>query len=828
MTERWDALRHDLGYALRQLRNAPGFTAAVAASFALGIGANATMFGIVDRLLLRAPAHIAAPERVVSIGEWRHFHFGGEAYRNTSFSYPAYRDYRDHVSAFAQVGAATWPADASLGRGERAQKIRVMLVSASYLALTGARPAIGRFFSRDEDREPDGIPVAVASYGFWQRSLGGERDVIGRTLDIGRRRYTIIGVAPTEFTGLQRAPVDVFLPITAADGLRFGGDDWLTLRGSMWLSVFGRLAPGATVAHAEAQGTAVVRGMEAARTDGQPPDTAASVSLQSILPGSDGEASAEARIAKLLASVSLLVLLIACANVANLLVARAVQRRREIAVRLALGAGRSRLVAQLVTEGVLLALLGGAAALLLVRWGGALIRTVLLSGYTWEGAGIDARMLGFTAAVAIGAGLLAAIVPALQASAPNVTRALRDGSRQGSVQRTRTRSALLLVQAALAVILLVGTGLFVRSFQNINAVGLGMETNRVLVATVDLPGAGFKPTDIDVIHRDLAERAQRSAGIASASVAAALPFRSSYATMLKIPGRDSLPQVKDGGPYVNAVTPEFFRTLGIRILRGRGFTGEDRASRARVMVVSESMARLFWPGKDPIGQCVLFDADSLPCMRIVGIAENTHRQGIVEDTDVLQYYVQLEHAPAFMKERVLFVRPADGEPEHWVEPVRRTLQSTAANLPYTDVRPMRALLASHVRPWRLGATVFGIFGGVALLLTALGLYSVISYAVAYRRHEMGVRVALGATGMDILALTLSSGLRVAATGVVLGVAIALWAGRYVESLLFEVSPHDPLIVLLVAGVLLGVAAIASLLPAVRAAKVDPLTALRAD
>jgi putative ABC transport system permease protein len=821
LLDRIDGARQDLGYALRQLRRSPGFTVAVVASLALGIGANATMFGIIDRVLLHPIAGVVDPARVVSIGEIGQF--AGEAYRNTTLSYPAYTDYRDHVSAFVAVGAAESPRDASLGRGEGARQVQVMFVTPSYLTLTGAQPALGRFFTRDEDRLPSGTDVVVLAHGFWQRELGASPDVLGKALDIAAHRFVIVGVAPRDFTGLQYGPVDVFIPLSAGAAIEFGHQAWATDREDYWLQIYGRLAPRASAVAAETQATAVLHAT-AVRRD----DSTAKVALQSVAPGAGGASDPDIRVAKLLAGVSVLVLLIACCNVANLLVCRAVQRRREIAVRLALGIGRARLVRQLLAESLILGALGGAVALVVVRWGGALMRRLLLGNWAWEGSSVDGRVLAFTAVVAILVGAGVGLLPALQASAPELSRVLKEGVREGFGRRARTRSALLLAQATFAVVLLVGAGLFVRSLVNIDRVQLGMDTGRVLVGTMDLGQSGYTQPQVEALYARMEAQVRRLGAVGDASVGVALPFSSSFAAEFRIPGVDSLPRVNDGGPYVNAVDAGYFRTLGIRILRGRGFTAEDSATHARVMVVSQTMARLLWPGTNPIGQCVTFDADSLPCTQIVGIATDAHRDQLVQRGDVLQYYVRLEYAPAFMTPRVLFVRPVAGDPSAWVAPVQRAMESVAPGLPYADVRSMQSLLEPQMRPWKLGAAMFAIFGAVALMLAAVGLYAVIAYGVAQRTHEVGVRVALGAQRWDVVALVVGQAVRITVAGLALGLALASAGVRWIAPLLYGVSGHDPLTLGIVCAVLLGVALAASALPARRAAAVDPNRALRTE
>ena len=821
MIERLDALREDIRYSFRQMRNAPAFTAAIIASFTLGIGANATMFGIIDQLLLRPPAHVVAPDQVYRIGEMRHF--GSDEYWTTGLSYPEYKDYRDHVADLAIVATATGAQSFDVGRGEHARQVRGLLVSASYFPLTGARPAIGRFFLPEEDREPDGVPVVVIGYNFWQREFDGESRALGSKLQIGQRWYTIVGAAPEGFTGLDKASVDVFMPITAAEGLRFAGANWSTSRGSFWLSAYARLRTGVPRARAEAQATALRRHIPMG--DGSSPDTTLRTSLRSITSATDDVGAA--RVPKLLVGVSALVLLIACANVASLLVARALRRRREIAVRLALGVARARLIRQLVTEAVILATIGGLGALLVVKWGGEIVRRTLLGAYG-DNAAVDGHVLAYTAAITIATGLLAGVVPAVGATATDLAHTLHESSRAGSPRRSRTRNALLILQTALAVILLIGTGLFVRSLHNVNAIELGMETNHVLVATINLRAAGFADAERQSLFASMLERVRHIPGVVDAAVGAALPFTSSYAVYLEIPGIDTIPSVKDGGPYVNAVTPEYFHTVGTRILRGRGFTAADAASHARVMVVSESMARIIWRGRDPIGQCVKFDSDSLLCTTVVGIAQSTHRTGVIEQSEVLQYYVQLQHAPEMMRDRIVLVRPIDDRPERWIEPVRRALQTAAPNLPFADVRPMQTLYAWQLQPWHLGATMFGLFGALALVLTTIGLYSVVAYAVAQRTHELGVRIALGATGPRIAGMIVRHAAILCALGLAIGVAIAGIAGRFIESLLYKTSPYDPLTFALVVLLLVGVSVIASLVPARRAAGVDPTVALRAE
>ncbi|AHG93431.1 permease (plasmid) [Gemmatirosa kalamazoonensis] len=826
----------DLRYALRQLRRTPGFAGAVIATFALGIGANATVFGLVDRLLLRMPAHVAAPERVYQLASRMVWH--ADTNMQTTFPYATFAAFRDRLAGpgrdVQRVAAVSYGVDEMpIGRGERARSARGSLVSAGYFALLGVQPALGRFFREDEDVPPVGAPVVVVSEGFWRRALGADPAAIGRELEIGQRRYAIVGVAPRGFTGVNLGSVDLWLPIASAEGLRFGGADWATTRQSTWLRVFVRLAPGATPERVGARATPV-------NLDAGEPRMArlggaiVPVPLLAALHGTSAGASATAelltgRVAALLGAVSGLVLLIACANVANLLLARALRRRGEIAVRLALGTRTSRLVRQLLAESVLLSLVGGAVALLLATWGASALRALLFGDLAWDDAPVDGRVLAFTAAATVITGLLAGIVPALQASRPALAATLVGGSGRGGVgvQRSRSRTALLALQAALAVVLLVGTGLFVRSLRNLYDLRLGMEPARTLLATMDLESLGMPPRDVDALYRRMEERVRALPGVQSAAVAWTVPGRGSWGDRAVVPGRDSVPLPPGGGTYVNAVRPGFFRAMGTHILRGRDFTDADDASSALVAIVNESLARRAWPGQDPIGKCLKLGSDTMPCRVVVGVSENSRRQDWIEE-EILHVHLPLSQALRGMTGRVLVVRPAAGDPRAVAGAVRHAMQTAAPALPYADVRPLDTVFASELRPWRLGAALFGAFGVLAVLLAGVGLHGVLAFSVGQRTRELGVRMALGARRTVVVRSVVRQGLALAGLGGVAGLALALGAAHLVEPLLFRVPALDPGVFAGVAVVLLVVATAATLLPAWRATRVDPAVVLREE
>jgi putative ABC transport system permease protein len=547
----------------------------------------------------------------------------------------------------------------------------------------------------------------------------------------------------------------------------------------------------------------------------------------SVLPREARAGDVSARVAALLGGVSLLVLLIACANVANLQLARGIARRREIAIRVALGVSRGRLVMQLLSESVVLALAGGAAALFVAYWGSGFVRRVLFGSSDLAGASVlDGRTLAYTVVASIVVGVLSGLLPAVAAGRSNVTSELKDGARAAGSQRARARTALLVVQTMLSVMLLVGTGLFVRSLRRIDALPIGLDPSRALVANVQTDGMQYTDRDVATLYERLLETAQSSPGVTFAALASSLPFYTSWAVRVRVPGRDSLPRVRDGGPYINEVTPDYFATMGTRLIEGRGFTTADHAMAHRVVVVNESLARLWWPRERAIGKCMQIGGDTMPCAEIVGIAENSRRQALVEDASLL-YFIPLAQSVQQGSSRVLLVRPR-GNVSAAIEPLRRILQTAAPNLPYVRLRPLEEYVSPQKRSWRLGATMFAVFGGLALVLAAVGLYSVLAYDVAQRTREFGVRVALGARGADVMGMVLARGLKTALVGGVAGGAVALLASRWVGPLLFQTSPRDPGVYGFVLCVVTAVALIAALLPAWRALRVDPIVALRAE
>ena len=824
----FDTLRNDLKYAVRGLRTKPGFAVAVIATLALGIGANAAMFGIVDRLLFRPPALMKDPATAHRIYTYQTFR--GKERINNGGQYARYTDYVKWTHAFSEVAAYT-QRDLAVGIGDAAREMHIGAVSANFFSFFDAPTVIGRYFTAAEDQPPAGNPVAVLSYAMWQTQYGGRRDVLGSPIQIGPTIYSIIGVSAPGFVGLwPDKPPAAFVPITsyaATSGINAKNRNWWETYSWSWMSVMVRRKPGVTEAAASADLTnAFLQSIEAQRIEqkGTPPNTIMRprAAIGSILFERGPNASSVAKVATWVGGVSVIVLLIACANVANLLLARALKRRREIALRIALGVSRGRLLAQLLTESMLLAILGGGAGLLIAHWGGTALRATLLDKSEAASGLRDPRTVLFTAGAALVVGVLTGLAPIFQAGRANLTGDLKAGTREGTYHRSKARIGLLVLQATLSVLLLVGAGLFVRSLRNVQNTRLGYDVDPVMIVNLNMRGVKLDSTATITLRQRLLETAKTIPSVENASLQITMPFWSSWSMGLYVAGIDTVSRL--GQFDLNAVSPEYFATIGTRIIRGRGITAQDLPNAPKVAVVSDAMGKVLWPGRDPIGQCMKVQADTLPCTYVVGIAENIKEQSLAADSG---YYYYLSAAQFNPNVGGLFVRVRGDAAKH-KEAVRRELQKLMPGASYVTISPISEILGSQTRSWHLGATMFVAFGILALVLAAVGLYSVIAYNVAQRTHELGVRRALGAQSGHVVRLVVTDGLRLAAVGVAIGVAVALWAGKFVKPLLFNVSPTDPLVYMLVALTLVTVALAASWIPALRASRVDASVALRSD
>lgn len=819
-------LGQDLRYAVRGLRNSPGFTVAVVGTLALGIGANAAMFGIVDRLLFRTPAFLDAPSRVHRVYlETQH---RGQSITNSSIPYTRYLDFQRWTSSLERIGAV-FSVRLAVGTGEDAREMPVLAMSASVWDFFDGPPVLGRYFRAAEDVPPEGAPVAVLSHGLWQSRYGGRPDLLETQLQIGALSYTIIGVAPPGFDGPHDGtPPALFIPITSYAGTTADRTGYYQGYNWDWMELLVRRKPGISAQAAAAELTgAFERSYEAARTR-SPTMTSIEIArpravLAPIQPERGPNQSAVSKVARWVSGVALIVLIIACANVANLLLARAAGRRREIGLRLALGVSRARLASQLLTESLLLAALGGLAGFGVARLGGTVLARLFLPDLGGASSVTDWRTVGFASLATLLAGLATGLAPILQTRQAGVADALTLGARSGTYRRSRTRDALLVTQGALSVVLLVGAGLFLRSLDHVRSLRLGYDVDQVMFVNARLRGVSLD----DAQGADLKRRLHQVAltaipEVTNAALTASVPFWMGRSRSLFVEGVDSVERL--GRFSLNAVSPEYFATMGTRLLRGRGISREDRADAPYVMVVSEQMAAALWPGQDPIGRCVRVRFETEPCTTVIGVAEDIKESQISSDAE-RQYYLSAEQFGP--QQTSLFVRVGGKATDH-LEAVRARLQQEMPGASYVTVMPFRDIVGPQLRSWELGATMFLVFGGLAVLLAGIGLYSVIAYHVVQRRRELGVRIALGASTGRMLRLVVSEGVRFAALGVAIGAVMALAAGRWVGPLLFEQSPRDPVVFGGVALLLLAVAAAASAIPAHRATRLDPNTVLRAE
>jgi putative ABC transport system permease protein len=822
-----DDLRRDFRYALRGIARGPAFAAAVILTLGLGIGANAAMFGVVDRLLFRPYPLMHEPGEVhrlyLTSGN------GREDYTSSYLEYTRYLDLRRWTTAFSELAAVT-SRTLAIGEGLETKEHEVGIVSAQFFSFFDAPPAIGRYFTADEDQTPTGANVAVLSHDYWQREFGGE-DVRGRVLRIGNMTVEVIGVAPRGFVGIHESkPPSAFIPITTYAAAQRNGKTYYLNYNWSWFEVMARRKPGLTVEQASADlGQAHARSYEAelVLSPGITPIAIAKPAgiAAPMRPGAGPEPSLQARTAVWVSGVALVVLLIACANVANLYLSRALRRQRETAVRVALGVDRGRLARQVLTEGLVLATLGAIAGLFVAQWGGSGIRALLVdSGAARLGSEVltDSRTLVVSGVVALLTGLLTACVPALLAGRTDIAAALKAGAREGAFQRSRARTTLLLAQFALSFVLLVGAGLFVRSLQRVEGMRVGLDHDRLIMVAPSMRGIRLEEDAEVRLTRTLVEAAQAYPGVEAAAAVSSIPFWSTSSTSLFVPGIDSVRKL--GRFTYQVATVDYFRTTGTRILRGRALDETDRQGSPPAVVVSERMAAKLWPGRDPLGACLKVGADTMPCSTVVGIAENITQQSLTEEEH--QYYLPAEQTTRD-RPYVIYAR-FTGDPVAQQEGLRRALQAHMPGESYVTTTPLSKMFRDQQGSWRLGATMFVAFGLLALVVAGIGLYGVIGYTVTQRLHEMGVRIALGAQGTDIMRLVVGQSMRFAVVGIGIGVLLAIGAARWIEPLLFQQAARDPVIYVAVAAVLLFVTLVASAAPAWRAIKADPATALRSE
>lgn len=813
-------LFQDLRYGARILFKQPGFTLIAVLTLALGIGANTTMFNMVDALWLKPLPGVLAQNELLQVGQTHK----GQGFSSVSF--PDYRDYAAQNKSFAGLAAES-EQQFHLGTDNAAERIKGALVTGNYFDVLGVKAAQGRLLQPAEAEVEGANAIAVISERLWRKQFNAATNVVGQTISLNSHPYTIIGVAAA-FRGVGRLDEDsdVWIPITM---WRHGnpwmvqvGADWLNSRSSDFATVIGRLKSGATVAQAQADLNAI-----AARLAQAYPKTNAQRGAR-VVTGVGMEPETSAEIGQFIGiqfGIVAIVLLIACANLTGLLLARTSARQKELGVRLALGAGRWRIVRQMLTESMLLALLGSMAALVVALW----LTDAVRAGLPDEQRDMQAnlafalnwRVVGFTLGVSLLTALLFGFAPALQASKLNLLSLLKDSSGAfGAGQRARLRNALVVAQIAMSLMLLVSAGLCVRTLRNAQAVNVGFTTHNVLTARLDLGRQNYSETQVRLFYRQLLERLNTVPGVAAASLALSVPLEgSSYGNNIET---ETLPNFNI---RYNVVTPAYFDTLGIPLLSGRGVTEQDGAQAPRVAVINETFARRVWPNENPLGKIFKWKkGGGDEEVEVIGVVRNAKGNSLFADTPVMAYFPLAQQYHNVM---TLHLR-ATMQPAALIAAVQREIRALDAKLPLTYVKTLDQYRRDAMFEKRLQAALISGFGLLALALASLGLYGILSFSVSQRTREIGLRMALGAQRQEVLRLILGQGLKLVALGLVLGQAGAFGVTRLLKALLFGVSATDPLTFVVVPLVLLAIALLACWLPARRAAKVDPMIALRCD
>lgn len=817
------ALLQDIQYALRLLRRSPGFTAVALLSLALGIGANTAIFSVINTLLLR-PMPVDDAKSLVAVYQTDERNPG-----NIPVSHLNFKDLKTGNDVFTDLAAVTFGQVNRIGADGKADQLQLQLVTGNYFDLIGAHFTMGRGFRADEDQALDANPVAVLSYPFWQARMGADPAIVGKTITLNRLPFTIVGVAPKGFTGTFPIAPSLWVPLMM-HGVVQPGFDWYEQRRGLFLFPFGRLKPGRTVADASANLKTIMGRLE---HDFPNDNKGRSVAVMPVLqsrvdPNGQGQIYVAAA---LLLGIVGIVLLIACANLANLLLARASRRRREIAVRLAIGADRARLVRQLLTESVVLAVLGAACGLVMAQW---LIGVIGSSSLPLPlpvddlGLGLDARVLAFTAALALVTGVIFGLAPALEASRTDVAKSIKDETvPAGAGRRFSLRKALVMAQVALSVLSLVAAGLVIRSLGEASRIAPGFDTAHVATLDVNLGREGYTPERGQVFYRDLVARAEALPGVTSAAVAESLPLggvnfqRSVFLDQQDTTGRDR----KLVG--VNYLTPGFFTTAGIPLREGRDFDSRDDTGAPLVAIVNETLARQLWPGRRAIGERFRFFGDDA-ATEVIGIAADSKINDLAEaPTPIIYSPLRQTYAPAAS----LLVR-TDAGAATLVPAIRQVVAQLDPSLSVLNAGTLADQVRRSLDGPRTTATMLSAFGALALLLAAIGIYGVTSFTVSQRTRELGVRMALGARPIEVLRLVLGQSMTVVTIGLGLGLALAVALVLVLKSglsaFLVNVPAVDPLTFAGTAFVLALVAAAACLIPARRASRIDPLRALRQD
>ena len=805
----------DLRYALRMLARTPAFTAVALISLALGIGANTAIFSLVNTLFLR-PLPIRDAGRFVSVANT------ADNQMFPTFSYPNYKDLRDRNRVFSGLLAYRF-APVSLSHDGINEKLWGYLITGNYFRVLGLNPAAGRFITEDDDRLAGAHPVTVLSYDCWQRRFGARNDVLGKSVIVNGKSYTIIGVAPKGFFGTEIiAAPELWFPMMMQKEIEVG-ESWLDQRGNDTLFLQGRLRTGISRAQAETALNAIAVELEREFPEENAGRRVAVNPIGISLPR--GMRGAVVSFSAVLMSVVGIVLLLACINLANLLLARAIDRRKEISVRLALGASRARIVVQLLAECLLLSLASGVLGSLLAYW-------VVRSVAAWKPAfdfpllidlHLDYRVLLFTILISIATGVLFGLLPALQATRVDVMPALKDEVTIAGIKRSRMKNALIVLQLAMALLLLAGGGLMVRALQRVQNIQLGFDPQHAVAVSFDLRLQGYDESRGREFQREFLNRARILPGMRYAGLTDLAPVDLHFPrTTIYIEGQLPERNAKAPRAMTNRGTPGYLPAMGTRLIKGRDFTDQDDERSVKVAIVNDTFAKKFWPTADPIGKRFSRRGPEEPKMEVVGVMEDGKYAGLNEDpqpyflTPILQSYTG----------NTMMIARGELNSDRMIGSIRGLLQQMDRNMPITSAKPLTGRMALPLLPARLMAGVFGAFGLVALALVAIGIYGVMSYTVSTRVREFGVRVAMGAQSRHIFRLAIGQGMKLALIGLAIGIPCALALSNGIRKMLYGVSSGDPLTFAAVSALLLLAVLLSCYIPARRATRIDPMIALR--
>jgi putative ABC transport system permease protein len=816
-------LWQDIRYGVRMLLKSPSITVVVILALALGIGANSAIFSVVNTVLMR-PLPYDESDQLVFVNE------RSQVLDEMSISYPNFSDWRDQNQVFEKIGVYNRNSYNLTGAGE-AERIPTAQVSADLFSALRVNAALGRVFTNEEDK-PGGQPVVVLSHGLWQRRFGGQTNILNQPLTLNGRSYTVIGVMPEDYLYPSRA--EMYVPV----GQLSGDPNWQERGNHPGLYAVARLKPGVTIQQAEADMDRIAVNLEKQYPDSNSGNRVRVRPLLEIY-----VSDARWTLGVLFGAVAF-VLLIACANIANLLLARATARQKEMAIRAAVGAGRWRIARQLLTESVVLALVGGALGLLIAHWGVQLILYVSPDAIPRSREiSLDWNVFGFTVAVSFLTGILFGLAPAVQASEVDVHETLKETAR-GMPGRRWLRSSLIVVEVATTMVLLIGAGLLIRSFYRLQQVNPGFSYDHLTSFSVSLPQRKYSTEDQrGEFFKRLLENIRSLPGVQTAAAASGLPLgNNGWQTSFLVEGQPVPPRSETPLMEACTVTADYFRAMGIPLLRGRHFTDQDNRSfiagrdlsrlnegermiaGVNAIIVDEEFARRHWPNEDAVGKQIRFGTDeNAPRVTVVGVVGRVKMEGLAQDSNRVQGYFSFAQLPF---QGMTVIIKSSGDPNQLVAAAREQVKAVDSDQPIYNVRTMDDIRAESIAPERLNLMLLSIFAGIALVLAVVGIYGVMSYSVTQRTHEIGIRMAIGARPLDVFKMILGQGMILAVIGVALGLVGAFGLTRLMTTMLFNVQPTDPATFAVIAVLLIAVALLACYLPGRRATKVEPVVSLR--